>query len=167
MIGSNLSLIIELIVSLLLVVTISYCFIVNRKLTALRADQSGLRQVIGELNRSAERAERAIAQMRQTAQAVDGEIAGHIGAAQSARDELMDAVERSADVRLAAEKLTEVDLKALQLVSKVANPAPVSPEQLHMAKQLKRQRLGFKQPPLARAQAHERHTSSELKALKG
>lgn len=143
MIGSNLSVIIELIVSLLLVVTISYCFIVNRKLSALRADQSGLARVIAELNRSTERAERAIGDMRRTAQAVDGEMAGQLGAAQMARDELLRAIERSKDICLAAEKLTEVDLEALRLVSRAAHAAPVSDEQMKLAKDLKRRRLGF------------------------
>ncbi len=143
MIGSSLSLIIELIVSLLLVVTISYCFIVNRKLTAIRADQSGLRMVIGELNRSSERAERAIGEMRRTAQSIEGEMAGYVVSAKGARDELEDVVERSKDVRMAVEKLSQVDLNALRLVSRAANAVPASSEQMQMAKQLKRQRLGF------------------------
>jgi len=143
MVGSSLSLIIELIVSLLLVVTISYCFIVNRKLTAIRADQSGLRMVIGELNRSSERAERAIGEMRRTAQTIEGEMAGYVASAKGARDELEDVVESSKDVRLAVEKLSQVDLNALRLVSRAANAVPASCEQMQMAKQLKRQRLGF------------------------
>lgn len=143
MIGSSLSLVIELIVSLLLVVTISYCFIVNRKLTALRADQSGLRQVVSELNRSTERAEKAILDMRRTAQKVDGELAGYIGSAQSARDELVQAIDRSQNACAAVNKLSEVDLTALQLVSRAANVSPVSDHQLQVTKNLKRQRLGF------------------------
>ncbi len=143
MLGSHLGVIIELMVACLLVVTIGYCFIVNRKLTALRADQSGLRVVIGELNRSTERAERAIQEMRRVAQAVDGEIAGHVGVAQTTRDELLAAVERVQGVREAADKLTEVDLNALQLVSQAARQPSVSAEQIQMAKKLKKQRLGF------------------------
>ncbi len=143
MVGSGLSILIELIVSLLLVVTISYCFIVNRKLTAIRADQSGLRQVIGELNRSSERAELAIAEMRRAAQNIDQEMSGHVTAAHMARDELIELVERTKGVQMQIEKLTDVDLKALQLVSKAANASSVSNEQLQLAKQLKRQRLGF------------------------
>ena len=143
MLGSNLGVIIELIVACLLVVTIGYCFIVNRKLTALRADQSGLRVVVGELNRSSERAERAIQEMRRIAQAVDGEIAGHVGSAQAARDALLAAVERVHGVQAAADKLAEVDLKALNLVSQVARQPSVSAEQIQMAKKLKKQKLGF------------------------
>lgn len=143
MLGSHLGVMIELIVAILLVVTICYCYIVNRKLTALRADQSGLRVVIGELNRSTERAERAIQEMRRIAQAVDGEIAGHVGAAQAARDDLLMAVERAQGVRVAAEKLTEVDLEALNLVSQAARQPSVSSDQIQMAKKLKKQKLGF------------------------
>ena len=92
--GSMLSVIIELIVALLLVVTISYCFVVNRKLAALRTDQTGLRQVVAELNRSTERAEKAIVEMRRTAHTVEGEMASHFEAARQVRDELKEQLDQ-------------------------------------------------------------------------
>ncbi len=143
MAGGGLGLLIELIVSLLLVVTISYCFIVNRKLNALRADQSGLRMVIGELNRSSERAEQAILHMRKTAEHVEGDITGHIGAAHGARDELIAVIEHSRQARQVIEKLSEVDLQALRLVSQAARESALPNDQMKLAKQLKEQRLGF------------------------
>lgn len=143
MVGSGLGIVIELIVSLLLVVTISYCFIVNRKLTALRADQSGLRLVIGELNRSTERAELAIQQMRQTAQQVDTEMAGHLETAHSAREDLIMTLERTREAQALVEKLTDVDLKALRLVSEVARESALPNDQMKVARQLKEKRLSF------------------------
>ncbi len=118
MIGSGLSVVIELIVSLLLAVTIGYCFIVNRKLTALRTDQTGLRQVIIELNRSSDRAEQAISQMRQTAQSVDGEMASNVEAARQAREGLQDVLTRTRDIRAIAEKLSEIDISSLKAVER-------------------------------------------------
>ncbi|GJM03561.1 MAG: hypothetical protein DHS20C08_20620 [Rhodomicrobium sp.] len=143
MIGSGLSVVIELIVSLLLVVTIGYCYVVNRKLTALRTDQSGLRQVIVELNRSSERAEQAIGQMRRTAQAVDGDIASQCEAARQSRDELVDAMERSRNARAVLEKFGDVDLSSLKGLQMPAQGNTISNKQMAVAKELKRQRLGF------------------------
>lgn len=150
MTGSSLGFVIELIVSLLLVVTISYCFIVNRKLNALRADQSGLRVVITELNRSTERAERAIQQMRQTAEMVDADMAGQIDKASASRDELMAAIERTRDVTVAVETLSEVDLDALRLVSRAARETAFPKDQMEVAQQLKEKRLGFGRGQFAR-----------------
>ena len=142
MIGSGLSVVIELIVSLLLVVTIGYCFIVNRKLTALRTDQTGLRQVIIELNRSSDRAEQAISQMRQTAQSVDGEMASNVEAARQAREGLQ--VQPSLEaIVMRAEKLSEIDISSLKAVERSSRGEAASSEQVAVSKELKRQRLGF------------------------
>lgn len=143
MIGSGLSIIIELVVSLLLVVTIGYCYVVNRKLTALRTDQSGLRQVIVELNRSSERAEQAIGQMRRTAQAVDGDIASQCEVARKVRDELVEAMERSRSARAILEKFGDLDLSALKKLGERQVGGAVNSQQMVVAKELKRQRLGF------------------------
>ncbi len=145
MIGSTLSLVIELIMAMLLVVTISYCFIVNRKLNALRTDQSGMRHVIGELNRSTERAENAIRSMRQTALMVEGQIAGQVNAAQQASEELGQNLERSKELRDVARKLSDIDINALRAIEKDVNPAAISADQIELSKKLKRQRLGFGQ----------------------
>lgn len=45
-----LSLIVEIILSLLLVATLGYCALLERKLTALRKGQDGLKDIIAELN---------------------------------------------------------------------------------------------------------------------
>lgn len=143
MIGSGLSVVIELIVSLLLVVTIGYCYVVNRKLTALRTDQTGLRQVVIELNRSSERAEQAISLMRRTAQAVDGDIASQREAARQARDELVEAIERSRNARAVLEKFGDLDVSQLKKLSIQQSSSQVSDRQMAAARELKRQRLGF------------------------
>lgn len=141
--GSTLSIVIELIVALLLVVTISYCFIVNRKLTALRTDQTGLRQVVSELNRSTERAEKAIVEMRRTAQQVDGEMSSHLDAARQTGVDLEDKIERLRDVKELAEKLSTMDLDQFRNLARGGSQRPVETKQMKLAKELKRQRLGF------------------------
>ena len=46
----NLSLIIEIALIALLAMTLIYCVVLERKLSALRKGQDGLKQTIGELN---------------------------------------------------------------------------------------------------------------------
>lgn len=149
MIGSTLSIIIELIMALLLVVTISYCFIVNSKLTALRTDQSGIRQVIGELNRSSERAEKAIGEMRRSALHVEGQIAGQMDAARHASEDLRQNLEKSKELRSTLERFSDVDIETLKSMDKVLHPSSVSADQIEISKQLKRKRLGFGQESFA------------------
>ncbi len=149
MIGSTLSVVIELIMVMLLVVTISYCFIVNSKLTALRTDQSGIRQVIGELNRSSERAEKAISEMRRTALHVEGQIAGQMEAARHTSEDLRINLEKSKELRDIAKKFSEVDIQALKSMENHLHPAQVTSDQMEISKQLRRQKLGFGQESLA------------------
>lgn len=155
MIGSTLSVVIELIMVMLLVVTISYCFIVNSKLTALRTDQSGIRQVIGELNRSSERAEKAISEMRRTALHVEGQIAGQMEAARHTSEDLRINLEKSKELRDIAKKFSEVDIQALKSMENHLHPAQVTSDQMEISKQLRRQKLGFGQESLAPSSLQE------------
>ncbi len=59
-------LIIEGLVAVLLVLTISYCMILNRRLTRLRNDETSFKDTIAELITSTENAERAIAGLKMT-----------------------------------------------------------------------------------------------------
>jgi hypothetical protein len=57
---------IELLVAVLLVATIVYCFQLNRRIVRLRADEQTLKATIGELITATEIAERAIAGLKVT-----------------------------------------------------------------------------------------------------
>jgi Domain of unknown function (DUF6468) len=65
--SDGLGLIIELLVAILLMFTIGYCILLNRRLKLLRADEGALRATIGELITATEIAERAIAGLKVTA----------------------------------------------------------------------------------------------------
>lgn len=145
MIGSTLSVVIELIMVILLVVTISYCFVVNNKLTALRTDQSGLRHVISELNRSSERAENVISEMRRAAINVEGQVAGQMDAARHASEDLRLNLERSKELREIAARFSDIDINALKAVELALHPEQISSDQIEISKQLKRKKLGFGQ----------------------
>jgi hypothetical protein len=67
MTGFNLGMAIEIVVAALLVLTIVYCTVLNRRLTRLRADEEVLRATIAELITATEIAERAIMGLKATA----------------------------------------------------------------------------------------------------
>jgi hypothetical protein len=69
--GPFLGLVIESLVAVLLVLTIFYCMILNRRLARLRSDESSLRGTIAELVTATEIAERAIAGLKTTVRACD------------------------------------------------------------------------------------------------
>ncbi len=60
------SLAIECLVAVLLVVTIGYCMLLNRRLKILRGDEESLKAIIGELITATEIAERAIVGLKAT-----------------------------------------------------------------------------------------------------
>jgi hypothetical protein len=60
-------LMIEMLVAILLMITIGYCFVLNNRLKRLRADEQSLRGTIAELITATEIAERAVAGLKTTA----------------------------------------------------------------------------------------------------
>ncbi len=63
----NIGILVEGLVSVLLILTIGYCVILNRQLKMLRADEATLKQTIAELTVAAARAENAISGLRAAA----------------------------------------------------------------------------------------------------
>lgn len=78
-----LGMIIESLVAGLLLVTISYCWILNRRLQRLRADEETLRATISELITATEIAERAILGLKATATDVDKTLGGRLSEAEA------------------------------------------------------------------------------------
>jgi hypothetical protein len=68
---NGMGLIIEALVAILLMFTIAYCMMLNRRLKLLRADEDALRCTIAELVTATEIAERAIAGLKITARECD------------------------------------------------------------------------------------------------
>ena len=58
----------ELIVGILLILTIAYCFVLNRRLKIFRADEEMMRDVIADLLQATARAEHAIHTLKATAE---------------------------------------------------------------------------------------------------
>lgn len=69
--GVNLGLAIDGIVAVLLIVTIAYCTLLNRRLKNFRGDEAAMRATIAELVQASEIAERAIGGLKATAAECD------------------------------------------------------------------------------------------------
>src|SRR5260370_23446536 len=76
-----LGLAIESLVSVLLVLTIGYCMLLNARLKRLKADEHSLKAVIAELITATEIAERAIGGLKHTLRDVHENLRGHLSAA--------------------------------------------------------------------------------------
>ncbi len=101
--------IIESLVAILLLVTIAYCFVLNRRLQRLRADEQTLRATISELITATEIAERAILGLKGTAAEADKSLGGRLAEAEQVS-------------RLLDEQLTEGE-KILTRISQIAEAA--------------------------------------------
>jgi len=85
---------IEGLVALLLLITIGYCIVLNRRLKRLRADETSLRETISELVQATEIAERAIEGLKQTAVDCDQELSNKLRQA----DRFSRSIEKQIDV---------------------------------------------------------------------
>ncbi|MBX3521952.1 MAG: chemotaxis protein [Xanthobacteraceae bacterium] len=98
MTGSFYGLAIETLVAILLGLTIGYCFILNRRLIRLRADESALRGTIAELVTATEFAERAIKNLREITQETNLTLGEGLRASINVTRELDDQIARGEEV---------------------------------------------------------------------
>jgi hypothetical protein len=106
---------IESLVAVLLVLTIGYCMLLNKRLKRLRADEQSLKATIGELITATEIAERAIGGLKHTVRDVNDNLGGQIVSASELSRQL-------------AKQLTEGDavMRRLSRIALAARPAPAS-----------------------------------------
>jgi chromosome segregation ATPase len=74
-------LVIESLVAVLLIMTIGYCMLLNKRLKRLKADEQSLKATIGELITATEIAERAIGGLKHTVRDVNENLGNQIVAA--------------------------------------------------------------------------------------
>lgn len=91
----NPSLILESIVAVLLVATIIYAFILNRRLNAWRRDKGELEALIGRFNGAAARAEAGIAALKTASEQTGQSLSAAITKGQSLRDDFAYLIERA------------------------------------------------------------------------
>jgi len=80
---------IETLVAVLLVVTIGYCMLLNKRLLRLKADEQSLKATIGELITATEIAERAIGGLKHTVRDVNENLGDQIAAATDLSERLI------------------------------------------------------------------------------
>lgn len=83
-----LGMMIEGLVAILLMMTIGYCMLLNRRLKLLRADEDALRATIAELITATEIAERAISGLKATAHDCETGLGDRLGRAEILNTEL-------------------------------------------------------------------------------
>jgi hypothetical protein len=126
---------IESLVAVLLLVTIGYCTLLNRRLKRLRADEQSMRAMIGELITATEIAERAIGSLKLTVRECDENLGTQLqsGAALSAKLSKQvatgeDVVSRLAQIALAARpSRAEVAVAEETAVDEIDVPEAVAP----------------------------------------
>ena len=110
-----LGLAIESLVAVLLMLTIGYCWLLNKRLQRLKADEHSLKATIGELITATEIAERAIGGLKHTVRDVNENLGSQLGTA----------AQMSAQLKL---QLAEGDA-VIRRLSKIAIAARPSSEQ--------------------------------------
>ena len=119
-------LVIESLVAVLLMLTIGYCMLLNKRLKRLKADEQSLKATIGELITATEIAERAIGGLKHTVRDVNENLGTQIAtASELARQLSKQLSEGDAVVR----RLTRIAIAArpgaAQESEPAAQPAPV------------------------------------------
>ncbi|HUN11356.1 MAG TPA: DUF6468 domain-containing protein [Rhabdaerophilum sp.] len=94
----NLGIVIELMVVGLLVVTIGYCVMLDRRLRAVRQDEQIMRKTVVELGAATERAERAIDSLRHTLGDCDRTLAERLRVAERYTADLEDQIRTGDDI---------------------------------------------------------------------
>jgi hypothetical protein len=114
--SSGLGLMIESVVAVLLVLTISFCIVLNRRLKKLKADEQALKGTISELITATEIAERAIAGLKMTVRDCDQNLSERLRAGEALAGELGRQLEGGRQV-----------LAQLAQITLAARPAPNAP----------------------------------------
>jgi hypothetical protein len=84
----SLGIVIEGLVAVLLVLTIGYCMLLNKRLKKLKADEQSLKATIGELITVTEIAERAIGGLKHTVRDVNENLGAQINVATALAEQL-------------------------------------------------------------------------------
>jgi hypothetical protein len=113
----SLGIVIESLVAVLLMLTVGYCMLLNKRLQRLKADEHSLKATIGELITATEIAERAIGGLKHTVRDVNENLGSQLTAA----------MQMSAHLK---SQLAESDgvIRRLSRIASAARPAAAEPE---------------------------------------
>jgi hypothetical protein len=108
-VSQNFGLMIESLVAVLLLLTISFCLRLNRRLKKLKADEHALKATISELITATEIAERAIAGLKMTVRDCDQNLGERLHAGESLSRELARQLKSSDEVLI---RLAQISIAA-------------------------------------------------------
>ena len=117
---------IESIVAILLLITIGYCYILNKRLMNLRADKDTMRDMIADLVAATNMANSAIGQLREVAGEADNVLNSRLEEAEKFSFELANHV-------IAGQGVVEKIAKITRAASKSETIARVDPRRASMA----------------------------------
>lgn len=129
MTGSFYGLVIESLVAVLLGLTIGYCFVLNRKLQRLRADETAMRGTIAELITATEFAERAIRNLKEITQQTNATLGEGLRASIDVTRDLDDQIARGEEVLDRIVQIAEVAEAARSGQRPAANVEPLRREE--------------------------------------
>jgi chromosome segregation ATPase len=117
--------VIESLVAVLLLLTIGYCMLLNKRLLRLKADEQSLKATIGELITATEIAERAIGGLKHTVRDVNENLGSQLASATDMSRQL-------------TKLLAEGDgvLRRITRIAVAARPAEPEPPKLSAAKSI-------------------------------
>ena len=116
----SLGIVIESLVAVLLMLTIGYCILLNKRLKRLKADEHSLKATIGELITATEIAERAIGGLKHTVRDVNEHLGSQLTAATQMSAHLKNQLAEGDGI---IRRLTKIALAARP---PAAEPAPVA-----------------------------------------
>ncbi len=118
----SIGVVIESLVAVLLIVTIGYCMLLNRRLQRLKADEHSLKAVIAELITATEIAERAIGGLKLTVRDVNENLGTQIASANQLSDHLR---KQLGEADRIVHRLTQITIAA-RPPSAAPKPAPAA-----------------------------------------
>lgn len=128
-----LAMILDVAIILLLVPTIIYAVILNRRLTALRNSRDELAKVVGNFNEATMRAEAGIPKLKKATLDANGALQERVEKAHSLRDDLAFMIERAEEMAdrldgsVRAGRVAEASPPPTSAIVRPANPVPARP----------------------------------------
>jgi len=121
------ALFVDLVVAALLLATLSYCILLNRRLAALRDDKGELRELIGGLAAASQRAEASVAALRAAAEQVGVGLQEEIDRARALRDDIAFLLERGGSLADRLEGAIRHGREETRAAPAASSPQPARP----------------------------------------
>lgn len=126
---------VEGVVAALLVLTVGYCMVLNRRLKRLKADEHSLKATIAELITATEIAERAIGGLKHTVRDCNENLGSQIAAATELAGQLQTQIQLGNDVVRRVARIAQVGRDPIPADAAAAQPKPASARTLAEAAQ--------------------------------